>query len=104
MLDLVKEGLDMWIRSQDKLKLVDAKAVYINYHNHNEIMGSVGGSEDTDYPLGTYVTEERTLEMLDEVHRYIEEVEKVKLNASFYNPQFCPKTEPDFKIFVMPEE
>jgi|GEM_PF-7123855 len=37
------------------------------------------------------------MEVMDEIHRYIEEVETVKLNVSFYNPQFCHK-------YVMPEE
>ena len=92
----------MWIRSQDRKRLVEIKDCIGTTEDGRVYKADSAAREDV--AIGKYATEGRAMEVMDEIHRYIEEVEKVKLNASFYNPQFCPKAEPDFKIFVMPEE
>ena len=65
----------MWIRTQDKLELVDCKSVYIDYLKY------VDGSKSEEYKvcskeaaynfIGTYATEKRALEVLDEIQEAI---------------------------------
>ena len=55
--------MELWIRSQDKMKLareIDLRIVL-------EQEGASLIDETTDYILGTYKTKERVLEVLDEI-------------------------------------
>ena len=62
----------MWIRSQDKLCLTknDAMVIVDNHKNNKKVWSliNVGGFQ---YNLGTYKSKERALEVLDEIHEKI---------------------------------
>lgn len=55
----------MWIRSQDKTFLIDTK-VFVT--NENKIYGSVDGGENGVGEIGEYVSKERAIAVLDEIH------------------------------------
>jgi hypothetical protein len=57
----------MWIRSQDKKKLTDYSSVYLAGDNEKIILGMT--SIQTKGTLGEYIDKERALEVLDEIHK-----------------------------------
>ena len=68
----------MWVRSQDKCRLVDVKGCFIDDDTHIEyfrdeheynIVGWMYESsiEDNKWALGTYKTEEKAMKVLDEL-------------------------------------
>jgi hypothetical protein len=85
----------MWIRSQDKFRLIDVKAAYINYNRRNEILGDVGGDEGACYQLGTYATEERALQVMDDIQQFV--IAKEKADLGGLNVHEVPR------IYQMPE-
>ena len=63
----------MWIRSQDRLRLLDIKAIYACANNPTEIEGVIANTiDDIGFPLGTYKTEARALEVLDEIQEIVQ--------------------------------
>ena len=57
--------MELWIRSQDKLKLVKVNYVYaMESNNHYTIYGE---TIDSSPIIATYKTKERALEVLDEI-------------------------------------
>ena len=71
--------MDLWIRSQDREKLVKCNDIAIKRFLLNEIPKdeccySIVGyfDKETEYEtLGSYKTEKRTIEILDEIQGYI---------------------------------
>ena len=63
----------MWIRSQDRTILIDAAVVYIGYHDKAQPTREIGTSDfrGDDYMVGTYASQERALEVLDEIQHAI---------------------------------
>ena len=80
--------MNLWIRSQDKEKLISCNDIVINNHRYdtmnehgNRIMHFKGYEiigyfdKNTEYEiLGIYETKERTLEILDEIQELLEPV------------------------------
>ena len=66
--------MELWIRSQDKTRLV--KVCSLEYGEYNEIYYINGYcvNEIDNYDLGTYKTKERALEVLDEIQKYLEKM------------------------------
>ena len=66
--------MELWIRSQNKLTLTKINSVVIDYNDKKKIVANYiefYGSEDYT-PLGEYDTEEKALEVLDEIqHKLI---------------------------------
>ena len=63
----------IWIRSQNRkiLAAVNSVDIHYNYVNYDILFN------DTDYELGTYATEERAMEVLDDIQSAIEKQMKV---------------------------
>lgn len=62
--------MNLWIRSQDKKKLVNINAVNIlEFEALIAIHGYI--NSETHFWLGNYKTKERALEVLDEIHKCI---------------------------------
>ena len=65
--------MELWIRSQNKLSLTKVNSVVIDYNNQKKLVANYmefNGSEDYT-PLGEYDTEERALEVLDEIQNIL---------------------------------
>lgn len=60
----------MWIRSQDKKSLIDAKCLYIKRYNHDVTPFCIA-DKNYDFQLGGYETQERAIEILDEIQKYL---------------------------------
>lgn len=56
----------MWIRSQDRKFLVDAKAIGADGIG---IRACIGGDRANSGPLGEYESEERAIEVLDDIQK-----------------------------------
>ncbi len=89
--------MDLWIRSQDKTKLV--KIDNISYMDMAEDMDTQKHSlwNDCKGILGTYKTKERALEVLDEINDYKDELEKAHF-LGMAESKFVSST------FIMPKE
>ena len=64
--------MDLWIRSQDKTRLV--KVCSLEYGEYNEIhyINGYCVNEVDNYDLGIYKTKERALEVLDEIQSLLQ--------------------------------
>lgn len=62
--------MELWIRSQDKLKLVKVNYVYAIENKINSF-SIYGETIDSAPIIGRYETKERTLEVLDEIQNFI---------------------------------
>ena len=82
--------MDLWIRSQDKTKLVKVDKILIE----NSDIGNfeVG-------MLGTYKTKERALEVLDEIQRLIEDLQY--MSYAIVNDKFASYRP---NVYQMPKE
>lgn len=68
--------MELWVRSQDKMNLVKVRQVGVNYQDSKQIIANYTpelyeNSGEYYELLGTYETKERSLEVLDEIQRYI---------------------------------
>jgi CRISPR/Cas system-associated exonuclease Cas4 (RecB family) len=60
----------MWIRSQNKEVLVDVTSIFVKEYTLNDysIIDKI-----SNLKIGDYKTEERAIEILDEIHRFLED-------------------------------
>ncbi len=87
--------MDLWIRSQDKEKLVKVNDIAIEM---NMIYGYF--DKNTEYEhLGSYSTKERALEVLDEIQK---KINNIVLSILFGSPMIDFKK--PFIIYEMPKE
>ena len=68
--------MELWVRSQDKMNLVQIKQININYQNNKQVIANYiaetyENAGEYYELLGTYKTKERALEVLDEIEGYI---------------------------------
>lgn len=61
----------MWIRTQDKLCLMRVDALPIINHDEGERIWSIIGIGKFQYKLGTYESESRAIEVLDDIQEYM---------------------------------
>lgn len=94
--------MNLWIRSQDKKKLVNINAVNIlEFEALIAIHGYI--NSETHFWLGNYKTKERALEVLDEIQNKIKEMyilENCELQKNSCYEQSLAMT--DFNIYQMP--
>ena len=96
--------MDLWIRSQDKMNLVQIKQISINYQNNKQVIANYipetyENAGEYYELLGTYKTKERALEVLDEI-------QEAKLGNFHYK---CPSNvkvsiKEDTFVYEMPKE
>jgi len=80
--------MELWIRSKNKLSLTKVNSVIIDYNNQKSIVANYMEFNDSeDYtPLGEYDTEERALEVLDEIQSILKPKLIVKCEADDSSP------------------
>ena len=96
--------MDLWIRSQDEMNLVQIKQISLNYQDNKQVIANYVPEQYENSGcyfelLGTYKTKERALKVLDEIKEHI----------GFLNVEMCAGRfgELDFQsdiIFQMPKE
>ncbi len=77
--------MDLWIRSQNKMDLENVHSININYQNKKQIICNyqpdfIGNQGEYYVLLGTYETEERAIEVLDEIQNIL--FPKFKIDTS----------------------
>jgi len=87
--------MELWIRSQDKSCLVIIKAVIML---NKEIRGYY--NENPNWFLGKYDNEERALEVLDEIHQRLINLETIEIAPDSY--KVLPKDTSN--VYQMPKE
>lgn len=85
--------MELWIRSQDRMNLVQIKQISLNYENNKQVIANYEPEQYENSScyyelLGTYKTKERALEVLDEIHNYI----------------LLPNTDNSAYVYKMPKE
>lgn len=88
--------MELWVRSQDKMKLVNNCNLYISNEIRNEYV--IEDLNNKYLKLGTYKTKERALEVLDEIQRLITDLQY--LNYGIKNDEFCSYRP---NVYEMPE-
>lgn len=68
--------MELWIRSQDRMNLVQIKQISLNYENNKQVIANYEPEQYENSScyyelLGTYKTKERALEVLDEIEERI---------------------------------
>ena len=85
--------MELWIRSQDRMNLVQIKQISLNYENNKQLIANYESEQYENSGcyyelLGTYKTKERALEVLDEIQNYI----------------LLPNTDNSAYVYKMPKE
>ena len=89
--------MELWIRSQDRILLEKAEAIRITDYN-----GVFGIAINNDYMFGVYITEERAVEVLDEIQNFMRDYACVKkTNRLGEEIDLIPKP---ILIYNMPEK
>lgn len=89
--------MDLWIRSQDKMNLVQIKQISLNYQDNKQVIANYAPEQYENSGcyfelLGTYKTKERAIKVLDEIQKILEHILDANLTAL---PVF---------VYNMPEE
>ena len=84
--------MNLWIRSQDRMNLVQIKQISINYYNNKQIIANYKPDQYENSGcyyelLGSYETNERALEVLN-----------------YIQSELADTNNTDILIFVMPKE
>lgn len=89
----------MWIRSQNKTKLLDVDNIRITHYAKETTYDIVTSPSTLEYTkLGTYSTEEKALKVLDMIQ------ETIIHNETVYAHAFSGSGVRDYDIFQMPED
>lgn len=92
--------MELWVRSQDKKRLIIVTNLYIPISRTEEDFSIY--TFDTDVMLGTYKTEERALEVLDEIQNFMRDYACVKkINRLGEGIDMIPKP---ILIYNMPQK
>ena len=98
--------MELWVRSQDKKRLISVTNLYIPISRNGEDFSIY--TFDTDVELGIYKTEERALEVLDEIEDEMRRSKKLYDECNGYTDYFEPETglykNDNLLIFQMPKE
>ena len=93
--------MELWIRSQDKLKLVKVNYVYVIENKINSF-SIYGETIDSGPIIGTYKTKERALEVLDEIQNILKPVitytQKEPIKSDFKQGVYQIIQDDDLKI------
>lgn len=68
--------MELWIRTQDRMNLVQIKQISLNYQNNKQVIANYEPEQYENSScfyefLGTYKTKERALEVLDEIQELL---------------------------------
>lgn len=77
--------MELWIRSQDKMNLVQIKQISLNYQDNKQVIANYAPEQYENSGcffelLGTYKTKERALEVLNEIQEILKPKTFIKFN------------------------
>ena len=71
--------MELWIRSQDKDIILKVKSIIIDDNNNDIYTQDYIGENLVTYTLGRYETKERALEVLDEIHQRLIDIQCLEI-------------------------
>lgn len=93
--------MDLWIRSQDRKHLMKCEAIM--YEKTGTGYGLIGFTKNYDFNIATYKTKERTLEVLDEIHQRLINIQCLELTGTDYISNQMKRNGLDC-VYQMPEK
>lgn len=90
--------MELWIRSQDRKKLVKSGYLTIFLSGANWFIYS-DTTTGEPFEIGKYKTEERALEVLNEIQKYINGGCKQYINTGVYHT-----SKYEYRVYEMPKE
>ena len=98
--------MNLWIRSQDRMNLVQIKQISINYYNKKQIIANYKPDQYENSGcyyelLGIYETKERALEVLDEIQNIFS---LNLINKSYNEADLFLKAKMLDSVYEMPKE
>ena len=63
--------MELWIRTQDRKKLLIVKEIELHMIAHQKLIKIWGGTKDNCRPLGEYTIEEKALQVMEEIQACI---------------------------------
>lgn len=91
--------MELWIRSQDKTTLIRSYEIYISEYGKGSY---VIRAKKTSHILGAYKTMERALEVLDEIHQRLINIQCLELTGTDYISNQMKRNGLDC-VYQMPE-
>ena len=100
--------MELWIRSQDKMNLVQIKQISLNYQNNKQVIANYEPEQYENSScfyelLGTYKSKERALEVLDEIHQRLINIQCLELTGADYISNQMKRNGLDC-VYQMPED
>ena len=94
----------MWIRSQNKLKIMDVKIITL-IHEDNEyvILGATGSEAPLD-ELGSYSTHEKAFKVLDNILTHLSKGTQLTRLYNIFSEDYSDNYSIENKIFQMPQD
>ena len=94
--------MDLWIRSQDKEKLVKINSLQYGEYQGTHYINGYCINEVDNIDLGIYATKERALEVLDEMQEFIETLDTTKITQDIHG--ITSEVEIAKRVYNMPKE
>ena len=91
--------MELWIRSQDKTTLIRSYEIYISEYGKGSY---VIRAKKTSHILGAYKIMERALEVLDEIHQRLINIQCLELTGADYISNQMKRNGLDC-VYQMPE-
>lgn len=76
--------MELWVRTQDRFELAKINSVYAGYQEKDKDYVIMGQKHTGGARLGSYATKERALEVLDEIHQRLIDLQALEINANCY--------------------
>lgn len=93
----------MWVRSQDKEKLIECTNIFMAYDNGTYIIKTFIQKYNY-FDLGVYSTEEKAMKVLDRIQRYIVNKIDIRKEYNSYSMEYNNDYNVIRKVFQMPKD
>jgi hypothetical protein len=94
--------LELWIRSQDKTILSKAHDLIIRENRNGD--NTINYAIQDIYTMGIYSTQERALEVLDEIQKKLQPSLYIYEPKEYDKPKTITDATPSLRIYEMPKE
>lgn len=94
----------MWIRTQDKLKIMDVKIITLVHEDDAHIILGATGSEAPLDELGSYTTHEKALKVLDKMQTHLSKSTQLTRLYNIFSEGYSDNYSIENKIFQMPQD
>ncbi len=94
----------MWIRTQDKLKIMDVRIITLIHEDDTHIILGATGSEAPLDELGSYTTHEKALKVLDKIQTHLLKGTQLTRLYNIFSEEYTNDYNIGNKLFQMPQD